>query len=222
MIPANVLCVDVETTHLDPAMGSLIEIGGFHRSQSACCVTFRPMAGTLIDPRALAVNGWTEARLAALELGWADGVSQFFDWVAQLAPHPKRWVLVGMNPAFDLGWLRAAWTLLGREEREFPFSHRAIDLHTLVCALVMQWGAELPDGGFGSDALSDVLAMPPEAKPHRALNGARWCAAAVAKALEGLRSMAMMEAIHEVDQLSLDQVRAAIRADVLREMEVAK
>ena len=171
----RVVFVDVETGGLDPRGDALLEIGSVSGCGEREFQAFVWPEGRRVCEGALRVNGidveGEEVLEQALSRKWA--AAHFSDFLASCGVDEAGWVLAGMNPSFDRAFLMALW----RESGEaFPKpGHRCLDLHSLACGdwfMREGWAGEVP--AFYSDAISECLAMEPEAKPHRALAGAKW------------------------------------------------
>lgn len=165
----SVVVVDIETTGLDPARHSIIEIGAValaddRRVFETRC---RVWPGSKWDKRAERVHGQsqaacsdpirpTEAEAVELLAGWLR-----YHWaVGQLT-------LAGMNPRFDLDFLLAASTRGPGHVLSGLFSHRTLDMHSLAVALT---DADLRE--LHTDGIYRTLGFDDEPHPHRALTGA--------------------------------------------------
>lgn len=189
MIPRStlplILVVDIETTDLSPLMGSIIEIGAHWltgpREGQEFEAKCRTWVGAQIDATAMEINGadWLGDPTVASE---SEALEDFLIWVGDDFP-----ILAGMNPRFDLDFLRAAfarrWS--GYEQKpRLGFPHRTLDMHSLAIAWAMAADHEIPAGGLHTDHILSMLGLPEEPKPHRALRGAR-CEAEAFRVLLG-------------------------------------
>lgn len=165
---SSLIVIDVETTGLNPARHGVIEIGAvrmsdgaeFHRS---CHVS--PIVE--LDDDALRVNGCTPERCRDRNLpSETQAVRDLVGWVG-----PGSAILCGMNPRYDLEMLRAV--AARGVDTELPFSHRTLDMHSLAVRWAIGAGRAVPPAGFKTDAIYELLGLPPEPKPHLALTGAR-------------------------------------------------
>lgn len=73
---------------------------------------------------------------------------------------------------------------------EWRPSRRLIDMHSLAFAALLRTGLPLPvdaDGrsSLASDRIMELVGIPPEPKPHIAINGARWEAEAFGRLIYG-------------------------------------
>jgi len=172
----KIIFVDVETGGLDPTTHALLEIGAV----SACGrheFSLRVAAGSFqVDDEALAVNGipreqvdWGATRKMA--------AVAFAKWLREEVGAKRGWVLAGMNPQFDAGFIRELAFDYPFETRveEFPMmGHRVWDVHSVAVQDVMMrdgWAGEVMP--LHSDAIAEMCGIAPEPKPHRALAGAK-------------------------------------------------
>ncbi|MDR1281439.1 MAG: 3'-5' exonuclease [Opitutaceae bacterium] len=174
---SSVVVVDVETTGIDPERCGILEIGAVALVSGAefsvyCSVPF----GVRVEARALEVNGvrYEDIHDRSHPLDWRC-VVEFDAWCRERGLS----LLAGMNPSFDLGFLKAAGRRVIRDELGEPFvsmpafPHRTLDMHSVAVAWAVRHGVPVPARGFYTDAIYGVLGFPPEAKPHRAIEGAR-------------------------------------------------
>lgn len=168
----RILVVDLETAGLDARKHSILQIGAVWLTggEGEFSMDCRRAEGTLIDTRALEVNGITPERAddpALPDEGTA--VQRFLAW---LGPLPC--LLAGLNPSFDRAFLQEAQyrkTFPAQTVRRFP--HRVLDLHSLAVTYALAKGDPVPSRGYYTDEIYAVLDLPPEPRPHQALTGAR-------------------------------------------------
>ena len=150
------IIVDLETTHLDPEVGEIIEIGAVNaETGEEFGVKVHPLHLDVADPKALEVNGyrkedWEEAFLlpSALKL-----LSQFVG-----EGHPP---VMAYNVSFDRAYLERAYRMC---DLPYPFHYHHLDLMTLV------WAQKKTTLSLRNACLANGI--PPEADIHRALGGA--------------------------------------------------
>lgn len=182
----RIIAIDCETSNLDPATGGLLEIGAvlldrdgptsFHRE-------VRLEHWKSWDPESAKVHGITREE-AANHRRHTDSVAveDLLNWIEDVACRgiEGRAILAGMNPRFDLDFLRTAAELADLDARfRGLVSHRTIDIHTAV--VLSHWRhleyepQRFPRGldSLNSDRIAELLGMAPEPKPHRALAGAQ-------------------------------------------------
>ena len=162
------IILDTETTGLDPAQHGLLEIGAVHAQTGEEFQTaVRCWPGASIQREALAVNGITYSQVDAPERPHeSDALRALLQWL------PPQCLIAGMNPSFDRSFLDAA-VRRHRGLPSAPWSHRTLDLHSLALAYAVRRGVSLPERGFHTDAIYEMLGLPPEPKPHAAITGAR-------------------------------------------------
>ena len=122
--------VDVETGGFDAEAHALLEIAavlldyapgrGWHRTRTLAHHV-QPFAGALLDPQALEFNKIDPYHPFRLAIDELDALSAIFSEVnAEIKRHGcTRAILVGHNPAFDLGFVKAASMRAGA--KHFPF-----------------------------------------------------------------------------------------------------
>lgn len=189
----RIVVVDLETSGLDPNAHGILEIGAVALEIGAVALNPCP---TLTferevrlewhaewDPKAAEVHGLTREEVANHRRTTDSvAVEDFLDWLEDVViPGIEgRAVIAGMNPRFDRDFL---CTVATRADLDARFrglvSHRTIDLHTLAVGEFWReingWTGMFPRGidSLDSDKIYALLGMHPEARPHRALAGAR-------------------------------------------------
>jgi DNA polymerase III epsilon subunit-like protein len=176
----QVVFIDVETGGLDPHGDALLEVGAVLPSGEQWSCFVRP-EGKRIHPAALEING-IDVEGEAFESAAMDRrvAAQFFDGWLQRNAVREGWILAGMNAAFDRAFVMQWW----RDTKGiFPKpGHRVLDLHSVAVAdWYMREGLDNEVPPLYSDAISEMLGMRPEARPHRALAGAMWCREAMGR-----------------------------------------
>lgn len=168
------IILDVETTGLYPEKNSLLSIGAIDfdnpadRFYEECHI----WEGAEIDPAALAINGFEAKNLSQFtEKSEAQIVKEFFDW----AENKNDLTVAGQNCYFDLYFIEAAAKRAG-EPRTLP--KRIFDQHSVVYFHMLKKGITPPQKNKGSALNSDTImkyvGLPPEPRPHIAINGAIW------------------------------------------------
>lgn len=184
----KILVVDLETTCLNEHLGSILQIGATwliggpadHNLQefSADC---HARADALVEDEALEVNGCSRQRVFdATLLSEGSVIQAFVRFVESCVGIGSPVILAGLNPGFDLRWLRAAYKRASFST--FPFRHRTLDLHSLAIDYAIKQGRQIPAQGFYTDEIYQLIGLPPEPRPHVAIQGAR----AEAEALRSL------------------------------------
>lgn len=169
------ISLDVESSGLDPRTASIVSIGAIDTDNPSnqfydeC----RVWDGAEINDDALAVNGFTREEIHSANSerkSEEELIRAFVAWATDL---PENRTLLAQNVPFDLGFVKEACKRAGIE---FPFAHRALDLHTL-CWMHMTLNDVVPPTAKHRTAinLSTVLTycgLPEEPRPHNALTGA--------------------------------------------------
>lgn len=176
----RVLVVDLETTALDEHRGSILQMGACwlmgepeDEDLQEFEVDCRAYHGALVEVEALEVNGCSSARVWNPSLPTeSEAIELFLAWLRNCCGAGATIILAGLNPSFDLRWLNAARKRAG-ETGKSPFPHRTIDLHTLAISYAIAAEKEIPAKGFVTDDIYRLLDLPPEPRPHVAIQGAR-------------------------------------------------
>ena len=165
-IPQNVIVLDTETGGLDPLVHSILSAGLVSADGAHKMEIFIREPEIVSNPRSMAVNGLDldEIRAVGLEPKEAcEALDAFVESVAR----GGRVMTVGHNIAFDIAFLRRLYRLADRDLPQY-FSHRTVDTHTLMWALVAQ--GKLPASVKGSDsAFAHFGVSPPPETRHTAL-----------------------------------------------------
>lgn len=184
----DILVVDVETTGTDPRVHGLLEIGASPLWPRPIDCDFQkgcvPFPGATWDAGAERVNGISQKDWE-LKNGDERSLLDTFLLHVQMR-YGDRVMLAGMNPSFDLGFLRAlAERVDGNAERiDRYFGHRTLDMHSLAIAHALRHGLMVPPSGYTSSQIYGLVGMDPETSPHRALVGARYEVRAMRRLLD--------------------------------------
>lgn len=89
-------------------------------------------------------------------------------------------MIAGQQPAFDISFLKKAY-----EDNGLPWNlpYRTIDQHTLCYAHAIKAKQKIRQ--YNSDTIMEYVGLPPEPKPHQAINGVIWEAEAINRLLHG-------------------------------------
>ena len=189
-MPINILkkimiIVDAEMSGLSPLKNSIVSLGAvdFARPERQFYGECRIWDGAETDPEALAVNGFTDEQCRDKnKKSETELIKEFYEWIQPIADK----TIAGQNVSFDAQFLNQA---LKRANIEWRFSFRTLDLHALAYARFIKEGREVPLK-FDQSALSLTkilvsLGLPPEPKPHIAINGAKYEAEAFSRIIHG-------------------------------------
>jgi len=145
--------IDLETTGLDTVKHAPITIGALVLGGPNHDLTFhrkmRPWHGAIVDPRAMAVNGYDE-----LEIWSWSSPSQacldFISWIERICPAPNLLIAAGWNYSFDERFLRSWIFQHYPEARAFygnTFSENYVEGMTVVKATYPDWSSRFPKQG---------------------------------------------------------------------------
>lgn len=170
-----IITVDVETTGVDPLKTSIVSIGAmvFEDPSKNFYEECRVWDGAVIEQAALDVNGFTHEQVTDLnKSSESEVVERFINWWKSFN---QPVVIAGHNTFFDLGFLDAASKRAGLKP---CFGRRILDQHSLCFAKMIETNQPIPVEGSDYKLYADMVAkfvgLPPEPKPHIALNGAIW------------------------------------------------
>jgi DNA polymerase III subunit epsilon len=153
---------DTETTGLDPDKHDIIEFAVTYLDGETVSHRVKPMNIEDADPRALQVNGYTEA-------AWVDAMAP--GEAARLIPNLLNYcVVVGHNIQYDLGMVRGLFRKVEMAEPRF-FGFPAVDTMGLACFLLTPHGLNR----LGLKDVCEFLGIDPEDQVHRAAAGAQKC-----------------------------------------------
>ena len=156
------IILDIETTGTDPHRNCMVSLGAIDYETGkefyGECSIYRD---SLVDPLAMEINGFNIDQIRP-------GVKQeahclyyeFNDWAGQF---PDK-LLAGHNVGhLDLPFLEHLHET--SFNFDWAFGYRTVDLHSLAYLVFGQ--------SLKLSAICEKLGVPPEPKPHNALNGAR-------------------------------------------------
>jgi DNA polymerase-3 subunit epsilon len=184
------IVLDLETSSADPFRGSILSIGAVDmaRPEYPFYGECQLEDGAHVQPRAMEVNGFTEAQISdPSKPSVRQLLERFLSWYSQAADRTVAGHNVGY---FDLRYLEIACVRhgLGHFGLETG-NYRSVDLHTVGYAEFVRRGLPLPtkDGrsNLSLDAILALVGLDPEPKPHHALNGAKLEAEAFSRLLYG-------------------------------------
>lgn len=117
----HIVCVDIETTGLDPNVHEVWEIA-YARLEGDVYTGTVPHRGLTADPKALAMNGYHDNAIPSAPLDFDQEVRQALTGN----------ILLAANPAFDSAFLRKRWGL----GAETPWHYRMIDIESMAFAVL--------------------------------------------------------------------------------------
>lgn len=168
------IVLDIETTGLDPKRHSIIEIGAidFNNPTNYFNGKCQIWSGAAVDLSALEVNGFTLKEIQDQNiLTQVELISDFKTWTDSIEDR----TIAGQNIDFDISFLIESTRRIGQK---FNWGKRKVDQHAIAYAHYLKRNIKPPlkDGtsNLDSDTIMNYAGLPPEPRPHRALNGARY------------------------------------------------
>jgi DNA polymerase III epsilon subunit-like protein len=179
------IVLDIETTGLDPRLHSIVEVGAidFDHPENVFNARCRIWVGAEIDSKALEINGLTLKEIQDKTIfTQIDLISGFMNWIENIEDK----TIAGQNVDFDIDFLNESSARCGLN---FRLGKRKVDQHSIVYAHLLKRKIKphLKDGSsdLNSDFIMSYVGLPPEPKPHRAINGARFEAEALSRLIYG-------------------------------------
>lgn len=167
------IALDTETGGLDPTQNPILEVAfrifGENRELLATYSTFVKVTDETwkkCDPKALEVNGITremaEGGKTLEEV--AKEVTKLFQ---ELGINKYNAFYFCQNPTFDRGFWSQIFPESVQSENQWPYHW--LDLASMYYIEAVKAGGSPKN--LSKDAIAKSLGLPPEANPHRALNG---------------------------------------------------
>lgn len=182
IIPPWLVCVDVETTGLDPKRHGLLSVGAYHPATGAqFYVECNPGADCAIEEIAMRVNGQDIGEARKRKDSDVAAVRMLQDWlraVRECSRMKGRFILVGKNPGFDRDWL-VSRSYERADGIPVDFERRMIDVHACALAVAAARGVDAP--AMKINAVYAALGLPVEPDPHNAFRGAQYAWLALAE-----------------------------------------
>ena len=179
------IVLDIETTGLDPGRHSIIEVGAIDFDCPGNYFNARCQIwdGAEIDFKALEINGLTINEIHDQTIfTQKELLSRFMIWI----DHIEDKTIAGQNVDFDINFLNESSTRCGLK---LSLGKRKVDQHSVVYTHFLKRNISPPlkDGfsDLNSDLIMNYVGLPPEPKPHRAINGARFEAEAMSRLIYG-------------------------------------
>lgn len=163
------IIVDIETSGLDPKINGMLSLGAvdLETNQEFYVECFLG-EGREINDRALEINGFTQEQIKDTnKLTDVEAIIAFCRWTERFQDK----MLGGHNIGhFDILFLEEIWSRVESGcfeglKPKFPFSYRTVDLHSIAYSRFKQ--------SLTHEEICIKLGLPPEPKPHNALEGAR-------------------------------------------------
>jgi DNA polymerase III epsilon subunit-like protein len=175
------IVLDVETTGTDPHLSGILSIGAidFNNPEDTFYNECRVWDGAHVIQEALDLNGFTKEQIGdPKKKSDKEITEEFFKWLERKEDH----TIAGLHPSFDMGFIQH--TCL-RNSLNYPLARRSIDQHSILYFHMLRRGLTPPlrknRSDIDSTFISTYVGIPPEPKPHIALNGAKWEAEAFSR-----------------------------------------
>jgi DNA polymerase III epsilon subunit-like protein len=187
------LVLDVESVGLEDE-NSPTEFGAveFENPQNTFEAKIIPFEGSHIHWSAIRYNDMPKEYILSLfdetnRLPESEAIARLVSWAFLLDDR----TIVGQNPmSLDYKMIRASARRAGIY---FPFSHRTIDIGSIVSAQLIMQGEKLPVRGrtsaVNSQFIQKYVNLPDEDKPHTGLGGAKWETEALWRLLRGQNAL---------------------------------
>lgn len=177
----RVIILDTETTGLDPSKARVIEIAFkvIDVGSGACLESFQSVVAIskeewdMAEPAALNVNGFTWNDVQTQGRPRTDIAVTICSLFSKLKLTPHSAFFLCQNPSFDEAFFSQICPLSVRKSFNFPYYW--LDFASMNWALMAKEFAlktrhpfRIP---FSKDGIALSLGLPPENKPHKAMNG---------------------------------------------------
>lgn len=175
--------LDTETNGLNPQKHKVIELAykildvnsGELKEEFQSIITVTPEEWSKSDPSSLEVNGfkWEEVSKGRKPSEVSQEIINNFK---RLQIKRGAAVFICQNPSFDRAFFSQLIDADTQEMLQWPYHW--LDLASMYWAESIRLGKTVPERfpwntGFSKDKIAAVYLLPPEAKPHRAMNGVR-------------------------------------------------
>ncbi len=168
--------LDTETNGLNPHKHSILELAykiidietGQLRHAYEAVIAQPQVNWDRADPSSLQINGfrWEEvSKGSPIEKVAGATITAF----AQKEVRRGKAVFICQNPSFDRAFFSQIVDPDMQESLDWPYHW--LDLASMYWAIRIQKGAPPWETGLSKDKISTVYDIPPERKPHRAMNG---------------------------------------------------
>jgi DNA polymerase III epsilon subunit-like protein len=166
------IIIDVEASGVSPEKDSLVSVGAvdFADPKRRFYEECRIWDGAHVEDEALGVNGFKLEEINDPKKKTdREVVIDFLKWLEE----SEERTIAGHNPSFDRDFLQVT---ASRYHINWPLAHRTIDLHSIAYFDMLRRGVDRPTihghSALNLDSILVYLGLPPEPKPHNALNGA--------------------------------------------------
>ena len=172
--------LDTETSGLDPYIHTVIELAfvlvDLHSGRELVSwetpIKVSQEDWDKCDKKSLLINGMTREALS-VGLNSSEARVRIEEIFVQQGIIQGRAVFICQNPSFDRPFFSKIIPTYRQEELHFPYHW--FDLASMYWALVLSKRQNASDMAysFSKDAIANDCGLPPEERPHRAMNGVR-------------------------------------------------
>jgi DNA polymerase III epsilon subunit-like protein len=179
------IVLDIETTGLDPARHSIIELGAidFNNIQYQFNEKCQIWPGAEIDLDALKINGFSQDEITCRTLlTQKELLVKFKMWTEAIEDK----TIAGQNVDFDINFLNESSKRCGLF---YNFGKRKVDQHTIAYVHLLKRNIKPPlrnrISDMSGDFIMDYAGIPHEPRPHKAFNGAKFATEALSRLIYG-------------------------------------
>ncbi len=179
------IVVDIESTGIEAFKHSIVSIGAveFENPKNRFYEECRIWQGAHVMKESLEFLSLTEMDVKdPNKPPVAEVLKRFIKWALARSEH----TFAGQNPSFDRDFLKVE---AERNHLDWPFAHRTIDLHSVCYAHMIKRNIAPPienhRSALNSDKISIYVGIKPEARPHKAINGALQASECLSRLLYG-------------------------------------
>ena len=172
--------IDTETSGLDPFIHVPIDLGlvvvdlitGREEASYETLLSVTDEEWHAKDPNSAAIHGITFEQLVA-GIPRAAAAVAIERLLLPLGVTNDRAFFICQNPSFDRPFFAKIISQYHQEALQWPYHW--LDLASMYWALVITQGRQPPSASIrvSKDAIASALGLPPEKRPHRAINGVR-------------------------------------------------
>lgn len=180
------IIVDVETTGTDENINAIIDIAAIEFSKTKQNIFNQQCQlkkGAQIKKIAMEINGYTKQEITdKTKPTLKEAIINFHNWTKNI----KDKTIIAQNPQFDIKFLQHSFKEFNLD---WDLGHRSIDLHTLVFNIMIKNNFPIPTkngtSNLNSDLIMELVGIPHEPKPHKAINGVIWEAEVFSRLMYG-------------------------------------
>jgi len=172
--------IDIETSGLDPFVHYPLEIGcvivdllsGEELGSYESLLQISPQAWEQRDPESTRINGLSFQQLASGKTSQTVA-HELTSLLLSCEISQKNAFFICQNPSFDRPFFCKILSPYQQDQRKWPYHW--LDLASMYWALqlVHKQITQPFSLNLSKDTIAEHLSLPPEAKPHRAINGVR-------------------------------------------------